>query len=72
MSKVMIAKVDLIDDRKCHDLEEMIKDIKINGLEEPIVVTKFGNGFVLVDGLRRFCAYKFLGHTHIPVVIKDD
>jgi len=31
--------------RPCHDSDGMIKDIKINGLEEPIVVSKFGNGF---------------------------
>lgn len=71
MSEIMIAKINV--SGPCHDLGEMIKDIKINGLKEPIVVRKSSNfRYDLVDGSRRLHAYQFLGCTHISAEIIDD
>lgn len=51
------------------DIENIAASIKRIGLIYPIVVSEEGGKFSLVEGHRRFLAYKKLGKTHIPCVI---
>lgn len=53
-------------------IDELAQSIKENGLIQPIVVTRFGRGYRLVSGERRFRACQSLGFSKIPAVISRD
>lgn len=50
------------------ELENLAESIKVNGLLQPITITKQG---LLVAGERRFRACQLLGMTTIPCIVKD-
>ncbi|MBX7173952.1 MAG: ParB/RepB/Spo0J family partition protein [Pyrinomonadaceae bacterium] len=52
-------------------LEELAQSIKVNGVVQPILVRKKGNGYELVAGERRWRASQRAGLTKIPAVVKD-
>jgi ParB family chromosome partitioning protein len=56
------------DDRALHDLAESLKQ---SGLLQPVVVRRFGEGYQLIVGERRWRAAKMAGITRIPAVIRD-
>ena len=52
-------------------LEELCASIKEQGIIQPVLLRKDGNGYELVAGERRFRAAKMAGLTHVPAVIKN-
>lgn len=53
------------------DIEELAKSISDIGLLQPILVTPFEDGMLLLDGHRRILAFQKLGRETIPVVMFD-
>lgn len=53
------------------NLEELAQSIKVNGVVQPILVRKKGNGYELVAGERRWRASQRIGLNKIPAVVKD-
>ena len=53
------------------DLEELCASIKEQGIIQPVLLRKDGNGYELVAGERRFRAAKMAELTHVPAVIKN-
>jgi ParB family chromosome partitioning protein len=51
-------------------LEELAQSIRENGLIQPLVVRKTGEGFELIAGERRLRASKMAGLKMVPVVIR--
>ncbi len=49
----------------------MADSIAVNGVIEPIVVRKHGDGYQIVVGERRWRASKLAGLAEIPVVVQD-
>ncbi|MGP0566314.1 MULTISPECIES: ParB/RepB/Spo0J family partition protein [unclassified Nitrospina] len=56
------------DDEK---LNELVESIKQNGVIQPIVVQKQGDGYQLICGERRWRASQAAGKKDIPVVIRE-
>src|SRR5271154_1150596 len=52
-------------------LEELAASIRANGVIQPIVVRKLGEGFQIVAGERRWRASKLAGLIEVPVVVQD-
>ena len=57
-----------IDDAR---LEELAASIKANGVIQPIVVRKTGDGYRIIAGERRWRAARRAGLTRVPVVVKE-
>lgn len=53
------------------NLDELAQSIKVNGVVQPILVRKQGNGYELIAGERRWRASQRAGLTKIPAVVKD-
>lgn len=56
---------------KAADFEDLVSSIAENGLLQPIVVRRLGDGFQLIAGERRYRAFKQLGKTQIPALIRS-
>lgn len=56
-----------------HDetLQELADSIRIHGVIQPLLVRKFGAGYQIIAGERRYRASKIAGLTEIPVIVKD-
>lgn len=52
-------------------LQELSQSIKSNGILQPIVVRKVGEGFEIVAGERRWRASQMAGLHEVPVIIKN-
>lgn len=52
-------------------LDELAQSIKENGIVQPIVVRRKGNGYELIAGERRWRAAQRAGLVRIPAVIRD-
>jgi len=52
-------------------LRELAQSIAANGLIEPLVVRRFGDGFQLIAGERRWRAAQLAGVHKVPCIIKD-
>lgn len=52
-------------------LNELAASIQANGLIQPIVVRRVGQGYELIAGERRLRAAKLAGLTRIPVVVRE-
>ena len=52
-------------------LDELAASIRANGVIQPIVVRKAGDGYRIIAGERRWRAAKRAGLTRVPVVVKD-
>lgn len=52
-------------------LQELSQSIKSNGILQPIIVRKVGEGFEIVAGERRWRASQMAGLHEVPVIIKN-
>jgi len=52
-------------------LQELSDSIKENGVIQPIIVAKRGNGYRIVAGERRWRASRLAGLTVIPAIVRD-
>lgn len=52
-------------------LEELAKSIRANGVVQPLLVRRKGNGYELIAGERRWRAARLAGLTHVPVVVRS-
>jgi ParB family chromosome partitioning protein len=52
-------------------LDELAASIKANGVIQPIVVRKIGDGYRIIAGERRWRAARKAGLTRVPVVVKE-
>lgn len=50
-------------------IEELADSIDLVGLQQPLVVTKSDNGYLLIAGHRRFAAVKRLGWETVPCIV---
>jgi ParB family chromosome partitioning protein len=60
-------RIDMDDAR----LDELAASIKANGVIQPIVVRRDGQGFRIIAGERRWRAARKAGLARVPVVVKD-
>lgn len=56
---------------KKEELEELAESIKKNGLLQPILVRKQGDGYQIIAGERRWQACKLLGMKKVPIRVRD-
>ena len=56
-----------------HDdtLKELAESIRIHGVLQPLLVRKFGAGYQIIAGERRFRAARMVGLKELPVIVKD-
>lgn len=56
-----------------HDetLQELADSIRIHGVIQPLLVRKFGAGYQIIAGERRYRASKMVGLTELPVIVKN-
>jgi ParB family chromosome partitioning protein len=52
-------------------LQELAQSIRSNGVIQPIVVRKAGDGFQIIAGERRWRAAKLAGLPRVPIAVKD-
>ena len=52
-------------------LDELASSIKANGIIQPIVVRRVGEGYRIIAGERRWRAAQRAGLTRVPVVVKE-
>lgn len=52
-------------------IEELADSIDLIGLQQPLVVTKTDNGYLLIAGHRRFEAIKSLGWDTVPCIVSN-
>ena len=53
------------------NVDELAESIELIGLQQPLVVTKSSNGYLLIAGHRRFSAIKSLGWETVPCIISS-
>jgi len=53
------------------ELRELAESIAEKGLIQPILLRKFGSGYQIVAGERRFRAFQRLEKTHIPALVRE-
>lgn len=56
---------------KKEDLEDLASSIERNGLLQPILVRKVGDGYEIIAGERRWQACKSLGMKKVPIRIRE-
>lgn len=56
-----------------HDdtLQELADSIAIHGVISPLLVRKFGAGYQIISGERRYRASKLAGLKEVPVIVRD-
>lgn len=52
-------------------LQELADSIRIHGVLQPLLVRKFGTGYQIIAGERRYRASKIAGLQEVPVIVKD-
>ena len=52
-------------------LEELAQSIRANGIIQPLIVRRVGDGFELVAGERRMRAARLAGLSNVPVFVQD-
>lgn len=53
------------------ELRELSESIQEHGVLQPLLVRKYGNGYEIIAGERRYQASKLAGLEELPVIIKD-
>lgn len=56
-----------------HDetLKELADSIRVHGVIQPLLVRKFGAGYQIIAGERRYRAAKLVGLKELPIIVKD-
>lgn len=56
-----------------HDetLQELADSIRVHGVIQPLLVRKFGAGYQIIAGERRYRASKLVGLKELPVIVKN-
>src|SRR5262252_3049995 len=57
-----------VDDSRLHELAQ---SIRANGVIQPIVVRRKGDGFQIIAGERRWRASKLAGLARVPIVVRE-
>jgi len=52
-------------------LEELAQSIRVNGIIQPILVRRSGDGYEIIAGERRWRAAQIAGLLRVPVVVRD-
>jgi ParB family chromosome partitioning protein len=52
-------------------LEELAASIRANGIIQPLIIRRHGEGYQIIAGERRWRAAKLAGLTEVPVVVQD-
>jgi ParB family chromosome partitioning protein len=52
-------------------LEELAASIRANGIIQPLIVRRIGDGYQIIAGERRWRAAKLAGLTEVPVIVQD-
>lgn len=52
-------------------LEELAASIRANGIIQPLIVRRIGEGYQIVAGERRWRAAKLAGLTEVPAIVQD-
>ena len=52
-------------------LEELAESIKLHGVLQPVVVRRFGDGYQIIAGERRWRAAQMAGLKAIPAVVRE-
>jgi ParB family chromosome partitioning protein len=52
-------------------LRELAQSIRANGIIQPLIIRKFGSGYQIVAGERRWRAAKLAQLSEVPVVVQD-
>ena|SRR5271166_4619522 len=52
-------------------LDELAASIRANGIIQPLIVCKKGNGYQIIAGERRWRAAKIAGLTEVPIIVQD-
>ena len=52
-------------------LKELADSIRENGIIQPLIVEKSGEGFIIIAGERRYRAAKIAGLDKIPVIVRE-
>src|ERR1700677_3091024 len=52
-------------------LEELAASIRVNGIIQPLIVRRHGEGYQIIAGERRWRAAQLAGLTEVPVVVQD-
>jgi ParB family transcriptional regulator, chromosome partitioning protein len=52
-------------------LEELAASIRANGIIQPLIVRRVGDGYQIVAGERRWRAAKLAGLAEVPVIVQD-
>lgn len=53
------------------EIAELSRSVKVQGIIQPLLVRRSGEGYELVAGERRLRAAKMAGLTRVPVILKD-
>lgn len=53
------------------DLESLARSLKQDGVIQPLIVSRDGDGYIIVAGERRWRASQIAGLTYVPVIIKE-
>lgn len=52
-------------------LEELAASIRVNGIIQPLIVRRHGDGYQIIAGERRWRAAQIAGVSEVPVVVQD-
>jgi ParB-like chromosome segregation protein Spo0J len=61
------ADINVID---LKSINALARNIAANGLERPLEIMRSGEGYVLVEGVKRLRAARLCGFTHLPCVVR--
>lgn len=69
-----IAAIDLRQDharREPGDLTELVASIRTRGVVAPVIVTRVGDRFEIIDGARRVAASHLAGRATVPAILSE-
>jgi ParB family chromosome partitioning protein len=70
IQRIPMRKIDIPpSQRKLGNLTGLVASIQRVRLRQPILVIRRGSRYQIIDGWRRYCAYKRLGWSAIPAIV---
>lgn len=52
-------------------VKELVDSISKSGLMQPVIVRQIDNGYEMIDGHRRLCAFKAINRAEIPAIVRS-